>query len=317
MRRAVKQFFRGTPTTHGARLMRISISLPAQILLVHDDAFVPLRRYLVSTAINGGGEANGSFCTPRGQHIIRAKIGADSAPNTVFVGRRASGEIWSAELAAQFPGRDWMLTRILWLSGTQPGRNRLGNCDTMRRYVYLHGSPDNAVMGIPGSIGCVRMRNADIIDLFDLVAAYTRVDIDDFRVSSGDWQTMQADAMPLREQIFVIEQNVPPELEMDEFDAVSHHAVAYDAAGQAIGTGRLLPDGHIGRMAVAANWRREGVGRALLLGLMDEARARRYRELRLNAQIHAAKFYQQVGFLQVGDEFMEAGIAHCEMVKPI
>lgn len=297
--------------------MRITVSLPAQTLLVHDDAFVPVRRYSVSTAIKGAGEANGSFCTPRGQHIIRAKIGAGAAANTVFVGRRPSGEIWSAELAAQFPERDWMLTRILWLSGTQPGRNRLGSCDTMRRYVYLHGSPDTAAMGVPGSIGCVRMRNADIIDLFDLVSAYTRVDIDDFRVSSGDWPSMQAHAMPLREQIFVIEQNVPADLEMDEFDAVSHHAVVYDADAVAIGTGRLLPDGHVGRMAVAANWRGQGVGRALLLHLMDEARARNYRELRLNAQTHAAKFYQQFGFVQVGGEFMEAGIAHCEMMKSI
>ena len=297
--------------------MRITVSLPAQTLLVHDDAYAPLRRYSVSTAIKGAGEANGSFCTPRGQHIIRAKIGAGAAANTVFVGRRPSGEIWSPELAAQFPGRDWMLTRILWLSGTQPGRNRLGTCDTMRRYVYLHGSPDTAVMGVPGSIGCVRMRNADIIDLFDLVAAYTRVDIDDFRVASGNWLSMQANAMPLREQIFVVEQNVPPALEMDEFDDVSHHAVAYDADAIPIGTGRLLPDGHIGRMAVATDWRGQGVGRALLLHLMDEARTRDYRELRLNAQTHAAKFYQQFGFTQVGGEFMEAGIAHCEMVKLI
>ena len=297
--------------------MRITVSLPAQTLLVHADTCALLRRYSVSTASKGAGEANGSFCTPRGKHIIRAKIGADAAANTVFVGRRPSGEIWSPDLAAQFPGRDWMLSRILWLSGTQPGRNRLGSCDTMRRYVYLHGSPDTAVMGVPGSIGCVRMRNADIIDLFDLVAAYTRVDIDDFRVASGDWRSMQADAMPLREQIFVIEQKVPAELEMDEFDAVSHHAVAFDAAGQAIGTGRLLPDGHIGRMAVSAEWRGQGVGRALLLHLMDEARVRDYRELRLNAETHAANFYQQFGFAQVGGEFIEAGIAHCEMVKSI
>jgi predicted GNAT family N-acyltransferase len=297
--------------------MRITVSLPAQTLLVHDDACALSRRFSVSTAIKGAGEIKGSFCTPRGQHIIRAKIGANSAVNTVFVGRRPSGEIWSPELAAQFPGRDWMLTRILWLSGTQLGRNRLGECDTMRRYVYLHGSPDTAVMGVPGSIGCVRMRNADIIDLFELVPPFTRVDIDDFQVSSGDWQSLRVDAMPLREQIFVVEQNVPPELEMDEFDAVSHHAVAYDADAIPIGTGRLLPDGHIGRMAVAAHWRGQGVGRALLLHLMDEARARNYRELRLNAQIHAAKFYQQFGFTQVGGEFIEAGIAHCEMVKPV
>ena len=297
--------------------MRITISLPAQIMLVHDDKHALLRRYAVSTAINGSGELNGSYCTPRGQHIIRAKIGANSAANTVFVRRRPTGEIWSPELAAKFPGRDWILTRILWLSGKQVGENRLGNCDTMRRFVYLHGSPDTVEMGVPGSIGCVRMRNSEICDLFDLVPVLTRVDIDDFQVSSGDWLTMQADARPLREQVFVIEQNVPAEIEIDEFDSTSHHAVAFDAAGQAIGTGRLLSDGHIGRMAVAASWRGQGVGRALLLHLMDEARSRNYRELRLNAQTHAARFYQQFGFAQVGSEFIEAGIAHCEMSRQV
>ena len=297
--------------------MRMTVSLPAQVMFVHDDNLTLLRRYTVSTATKGGGELNGSFCTPRGQHIIRAKIGANSAANTVFVRRRPTGEIWSPELAAQCPGRDWILTRILWLSGKQVGRNRLGDCDTMRRYVYVHGSPDPVEMGVPGSIGCVRMRNPEICDLFDLVPVLTRVDIDDFHVVSGDWLTMRAAAMPLRHQVFVVEQNVPPEIEIDEFDATSHHAVAYDALGQPIGTGRLLLDGHIGRMAVAANWRGQGVGRALLLHLMNAARTRNYAELRLNAQTHAARFYRQFGFTQVGSEFMEAGIAHIEMIKQI
>lgn len=108
---------------------------------------------------------------------MRAKIGAGSPPNTVFVGRRPTGEIYSAELAARFPGRDWILTRILWLSGCEPGFNRLGDVDTMRRYIYIHGSPDGVEMGKPGSIGCIRMRNADIIRMFDLVPAGTVVDI--------------------------------------------------------------------------------------------------------------------------------------------
>ena len=135
------------------------------------------RAYPVSTSKNGLGEKNGSFCTPRGRHIVRAKIGTGQPLNTVFVRRRPTGEIWSPELDARYAGRDWMLTRILWLSGCEVGRNRLGEVDTMRRYIYIHGSPERAEMGKPGSIGCIRMRNADIIELFDLVPPYTPVDI--------------------------------------------------------------------------------------------------------------------------------------------
>ena len=135
------------------------------------------KTWSVSTAKNGAGEKNGSFCTPRGKHIVRAKIGAGQPAGTVFVRRRPTGEVWTPELHARYPGRDWMLTRILWLSGKEPGFNRLGEVDTMRRYIYIHGSPDTAEMGKPGSIGCVRMRNRDVVELFDLVAPYTPVDI--------------------------------------------------------------------------------------------------------------------------------------------
>ena len=157
--------------------MHIEISIPAQTLELLDGSGRVIRSYAVSTAAKGPGEQNGSNCTPRGRHIIRAKIGAGAAPNTVFVRRRPTGEIWSPDLADEFPHRDWILTRILWLSGCEPGRNRLGDVDTMRRYIYLHGSPDTVPMGTPGSIGCVRMRNADIVELFDLVPPYTPVDI--------------------------------------------------------------------------------------------------------------------------------------------
>ncbi len=135
------------------------------------------RVYPVSTSKNGLGEKNGSFCTPRGRHIVRAKIGAGQPLGSVFARRRPTGEIWTPALHALHPGRDWMLTRILWLSGCEPGKNRLGDVDTMRRYIYIHGSPDTAQMGIPGSIGCVRMRNADVVELFDLVPPYTPVEI--------------------------------------------------------------------------------------------------------------------------------------------
>ena len=135
------------------------------------------RSYLVSTATNGAGEKNGSLCTPRGRHIVRAKIGAGQPLNTVFVRRRPTGEIWTPELHERFPGRDWILTRILWLSGCEPGFNRLGSVDTMRRYIYIHGSPDSAEMGKPGSIGCIRMHNHDLLDLFGQVSAGTSVAI--------------------------------------------------------------------------------------------------------------------------------------------
>lgn len=131
--------------------------------------------YPVSTAGNGPGELQGSQCTPRGWHRVRARIGAGLPPGAVLRGRRFTGEIYSPELAARHPGRDWILSRILWLSGLEVGFNRLGDRDTMRRYIYLHGTPDSEPMGIARSHGCVRMRNADVIDLFDQVPPGTPV----------------------------------------------------------------------------------------------------------------------------------------------
>ena len=151
--------------------MKIEIDIPGQKLVLGN------RTYLVSTSKNGLGEKNGSFCTPRGRHIVRAKIGGGQPLGSVFVRRRPTGEIWTPELHASYPARDWMLTRILWLSGCEVGKNRLGDVDTMRRYIYIHGSPDSAQMGKPGSIGCVRMRNAEIAELFDLVPPYLPVEI--------------------------------------------------------------------------------------------------------------------------------------------
>ena len=156
---------------------RIEISLAEQTLKLLADEGKELKRYSISTSRNGPGEQEGSFCTPRGEHVVRAKIGAGQPLNTVFRGRRATGEVWTPELGERFPGRDWILTRILWLSGREVGKNRLGNVDTMRRYIYIHGSPDSVPMGEPGSIGCIRMRNQDIVELFDRVPAGTPVRI--------------------------------------------------------------------------------------------------------------------------------------------
>lgn len=134
-------------------------------------------RWPVSTSRYGPGELADSMGTPRGRHRIRACIGEGQPPGAVFVGRRATGEIYSEELARKNPARDWVLSRILWLCGEQPGYNRHGGVDSMRRYIYIHGTPDSEPMGVPRSHGCVRMRNADVISLFDLVGPGCRVDI--------------------------------------------------------------------------------------------------------------------------------------------
>ncbi len=154
------------------RLIRISLPDQRLALAVGER---PLAVYPVSTARNGPGERRGSGCTPRGWHRIRIKIGAGLPLDTVFVGRRPTGEIYGPELAGRHPERDWILTRILWLTGLEPGRNRGGECDTLRRFIYIHGCPDTAPMGVPLSHGCIRMRNRDLLALFEQVATGDRV----------------------------------------------------------------------------------------------------------------------------------------------
>jgi lipoprotein-anchoring transpeptidase ErfK/SrfK len=156
---------------------RININIGKQVLDLLDDSGSIVKRYPISSAKNGVGEQNGSLCTPRGRHIVRAKVGAGHPANTVFVQRRPTGETFSSELAQRFPRRDWILSRILWLSGCEKGYNRLGEVDTMRRAIYIHGTPDSVEMGKPGSHGCIRMRNQDVIELFDLVPIRTLVEI--------------------------------------------------------------------------------------------------------------------------------------------
>ncbi len=157
--------------------MKINITIPDQRLTLIDDNGAILKQCLISSARNGTGQQQGSFRTPLGRHIIRAKIGAGQPVNTVFIRRRPTGEIYTPELGRQFPKRDWILTRILWLSGCEPGYNRLGPVDTMRRYIYIHGTPDSVEMGKPGSIGCIRVANHDLLTLFEKVPVGTEVDI--------------------------------------------------------------------------------------------------------------------------------------------
>ncbi|WP_373185417.1 L,D-transpeptidase family protein [Halopseudomonas sp.] len=154
----------------------IHISLASQRLIGLSNG-VPLCDFPVSTALNGAGEQDGSGCTPLGRHRVRARIGDGQPLGTVFIGRRPTGEIWSPEFARQHPQRDWILTRILWLCGEQPGFNRGGNRDSQRRYIYLHGTPDDQPMGVALSHGCVRLRNTDMLTLFELTPVGCRVEI--------------------------------------------------------------------------------------------------------------------------------------------
>lgn len=156
--------------------MHIEIDLSRQQLKLWNEGRVRMD-VAVSTGANGIGEINGSGCTPRGKHVVRAMLGAGAPANAVFVQRRWTGEVWTPELHQQFPKRDWMLTRILWLSGTEVGRNRLGCVDTFRRYIYLHGTPPITELGKPGSKGCVRVRNEDLISLYDQVKPGIEVDL--------------------------------------------------------------------------------------------------------------------------------------------
>ncbi len=163
---------------NGLEALRISVSFQQQrlCLLKGDELVMDVP---VSSAANGPGERMGSECTPRGDHIVRVKIGEGAPLGSIFVGRRATGERFHPRMREQHPERDWILTRILWLSGVEPGRNRLGDVDTMRRFIYMHGCPDDVVLGAPGSHGCIRMRNTDVVELFDRVPVGTPVLLED------------------------------------------------------------------------------------------------------------------------------------------
>lgn len=157
--------------------LQLKVSLTRQTLELVRDGRVA-RAFRVSTSRYGPGERRGSLCTPRGLHVVRAKIGAGLPAGAVLRGRRFTGEVFSPALRAAHPGRDWILSRILWLSGLERGRNRLGDVDSMARYIYIHGTPDHEPMGVPFSHGCIRMRNDDVCWLFDAVPAGTVVNLE-------------------------------------------------------------------------------------------------------------------------------------------
>jgi lipoprotein-anchoring transpeptidase ErfK/SrfK len=160
----------------GGTYLRVSIARQ-ELDCIEDGRIV--RVFRVSTARNGPGERRGSECTPCGWHRVRARIGAGMPLGTVFRGRRPTGDIYGPELEALQPGRDWILTRILWLGGLEPGRNRYGEVDTAWRYIYIHGSPDHGVSGEPASHGCIRLTSADMAELFDFVPAGLKVLIEE------------------------------------------------------------------------------------------------------------------------------------------
>jgi lipoprotein-anchoring transpeptidase ErfK/SrfK len=158
--------------------MRIEVSIKEQTLTLFDDD-KQLKQYSISTAKNGPGELMDSECTPCGVHTISEKIGDGAEVNSVFVGRMETGEIYEPALRELHPERDWILTRILWLSGLEDGKNKGGKLDSHERYIYIHGSPDDVAMGQAGSRGCIRMRNDEIIEMFELVEIGTEVVIND------------------------------------------------------------------------------------------------------------------------------------------
>jgi predicted GNAT family N-acyltransferase len=136
-----------------------------------------------------------------------------------------------------------------------------------------------------------------------------------FSIELCNWALGEARLRAVRHAVFVVEQNIPDELEWDGIDRDCRHALALDAAGQPIGCGRLLPDGHIGRMAVHAGWRGRGVGGALLACLIEQARIAGHARTILNAQTAAMPFYARHGYLAVGPEYTEAGIPHRTMER--
>lgn len=154
----------------------ISVCINKQVMKCYENDRL-IQEYIISTAKNGAGELRGSECTPRGEHRIYSKIGTHAVTNSVFVGRQWTGEIYSPMLAAFYPQRDWILTRILQLEGMEEGRNRGGEVDSLDRYIYIHGTPDSTILGQPGSHGCIRMFNQDVIQLTNWVNVGTKIDI--------------------------------------------------------------------------------------------------------------------------------------------
>lgn len=280
--------------------------------------------FSVSTSKNGLGEKINSYKTPRGLMQIRAKIGEGAHPLAVFKRRRRSGEICNSEVFQNSQaGKDWILGRILWLSGLEPFYNRSGEVDTMRRFIYIHGTPEATDINKPGSIGCVRMFGDELISLFNLVQPHTQIYIREnsanfFDVICGHWQNIGKMCSQVRTEVFVNEQNVPPEIEYDSFDNLPQtiHILILNRQGQAVAAGRLTFNQSIaklGRMAVLKPYRKLKLGRELIKKAINIATNKKCQEIYLHSQKYAVGFYQKSGFNVVGEEFVEADIVHQKM----
>lgn len=280
--------------------------------------------YPVSTSKNGVGELNNSFQTPRGLFNIRAKIGKGKPLLGVFRRRRFTQEICTDEIYKCAPAdKDWILGRILWLSGLEPHYNRIGIVDTMRRFIYIHGAPRLANLDIPGSIGCVRMEVNNLEKLFQQVSIYSQVFIREnswhkFDIISGRWNSLAKYCGQIRKQVFVDEQKIPAEIEFDGLDNNINviNLLAINRQGINVGTARLIINREyikLGRMAVLDIFRAQGIGRGLIKKAIQIAK---YQNLPIiiHAQLEAINFYLKNGFIQEGKEFIEADIPHIKML---
>ncbi|WP_308447426.1 tRNA adenosine(34) deaminase TadA [Parachitinimonas caeni] len=284
---------------------RLVVDIARQTLTLFDLSGEPVRCYPVSTALAGVGEQCGSHRTPRGRHVIRAMIGGDAPVGGVFVGRRATGEVYSEALAETAPHRDWILSRILWLCGRQPHFNRFGSVDTMRRYIYIHGTPDTNEMGVPLSHGCIRMRNSDVVDLYARVSSGMEVliledaeqaDVNQTpQIRCMTWPLAATAARALRDAVLIDELGWPADEEVDGLDAQAIHWLAWDNRGQAIAYCRVTGQGWLDRLLVLGHWRGRGLARMLLQAVTDQAR----RQARPTTQVKCPTALQKL-FIDAG-----------------
>ena len=268
--------------------MQIRIELAQQTLTLCDDCGNTVQVYPVSTAQRGAGEQNGSLQTPRGLHVVRAKIGAGLPAGAVLKGRRATGEIADAQLVAQHPQRDWILSRILWLSGCQAGLNRLGQCDTMARYIYIHGTPDSEPMGVPQSHGCIRMRNRDVIDLFERIAVGCRVLI--IPEDEPAPQTVMLNGQQVRSVLSRLGQSY------SEQDARAQHWVSWNWQGEVLAYARLHREGWLDKLRVYQDDLISSLTTELIQTIKAEAANKGWYELRALVADGEQSIYQRAGF---------------------
>jgi hypothetical protein len=277
----------------------ILIDIQTQTLVLYTPE--PLT-FSISTSARGVGEEQGSFKTPQGKHRIQAKIGAGLPEGAVLVGRRFTGEIYTAHLAQQYPERDWILSRILWLSGTQPGVNRFGRVDTMQRYIYIHGCPDSAPMGAPHSMGCIRMRNQDVITLFDQVEAGTEVlIIKDNRQASITFTPIIRE-LSAQHALSLLDLSLPCyTAEAAIVSTGAYFYIGWNPWGEIIACARLNQEGIMDKVCL----QHSRFLLPLLSAIMARAKQLGWFEIRVMVQIEKVADFQACQFTPVGDVFVQ------------